>query len=448
MRFKRSGRRGVALTALAAASLLFAAGCQAGSLGSSDEGAGGEAGAVELTWLTGSTDTEVASANAVIEAFKAANPNITIKHDTRPGGSEGDNLVKTRLATGEMADVFVYNNGSLLQAIKPEQNLTPLDDQPWASTLEQTFVDSTKAADGKLYGGPWGTVQGGAILYHIPTYEKLGLEIPQTWDEFMKNNDEVKKAGIEPVIQSYGETWTSQLFVLGDYHNVEAQVPDFAAKYTAGEAKYANTPAALAGFQHIQQVRDAGYLSKDFASAELNDGIKAIAEGKGAHYPQLGGVSANIENVAPGKSKDVGFFPIPGNNAADFGMTIWPGNGLYIPKTVEGEKLDAAKKFVEFATSQPGCDAYAKGTPPTGPFLTSNCELPADVSQVAKDTQTYLESDKASPALEFKSPIKGPALEQICIQVGTGQVTAEEGAALYDEDVKKQAQQLGLPGWE
>jgi raffinose/stachyose/melibiose transport system substrate-binding protein len=448
MRFNKKAGRGASLVALATASMLFAAGCSAGSLGSSDEGAGGEAGAVEITFLGGATDTEVASSKAIIEAFQAANPNITVKHDTRPGGSEGDNLVKTRLATGEMAEVFNYNNGSLLQAIKPEQNLVPMDDQPWASTLDKTFVDSTKAADGKLYGGPWGTVQGGAILYHMPTYEKLGLEIPETWDEFMKNNEAIKKAGIAPVIQSYGETWTSQLFVLGDYHNVEAQVPDFAAKYTAGETKYANTPAALAGFQHIQQVEEAGFLNKDFASAELNDGIKAVAEGKGAHYPQLGGVSANIENVAPGKSKDVGFFPIPGTDAASFGMTVWPGNGLYIPKTVEGEKLDAAKRFVEFVTTQPGCDAYAKGTPPSGPFLTTNCKLPADVTQVAKDTQSYLEAGKASPALEFKSPIKGPALEQICIQVGTGQATAEEGAALYDADVKKQAQQLGLPGWE
>jgi raffinose/stachyose/melibiose transport system substrate-binding protein len=448
MRFSKTGRRSSAFAALATAGMLFAAGCSAGDLGSSEEGAGGEAGAVTLTFLTGSTDTEVASAKAIIDAFKAANPNITITHDTRPGGSDGDNLVKTRLSTGEMADVFVYNNGSLLQAIKPEQNLTPMDDQPWVSSLDQTFVDSTKAADGKLYGGPWGTVQGGGVLYHIPTYEKLGLEIPQTWDQFMQNNEEIKKAGIDPVIQSYGETWTSQLFVLGDYHNVEAQVPDFAAQYTAGKMKYATTPAALEGFKHIQQVQEGGHLNKNYRSAELNDGIKMVAEGQGVHYPQLGGVTANIENVAPGKSNDVGFFPLPGNDPATFGLTVWPGNGLYIPKTVEGEKLDAAKKFVEFMTTQQGCDAYASGTPPTGPFLTKNCKLPADVSQAAKDTQSYIDSGKASPALEFKSPIKGPALEQICIQVGTGQVSAEKGAALYDEDVKKQAQQLGLPGWE
>jgi raffinose/stachyose/melibiose transport system substrate-binding protein len=447
MRFSKNGRRGVALTALAAATTLFAAGCSAGSLGSSS--GEGSAGATEITFLTGATDTDVASAKAVIDAFTAANPNITIKTDTRPGGSEGDNLVKTRLATGDMSEVFIYNNGSLLQAIKPEQNLTPLDDQPWAGQLDQTFADSSKGSDGKLYGGPYGTAFGGGVLYNIPVYKKLGLEIPKTWDEFMKNNETIKKAGIDPVEQTYGETWTSQLFVLGDYHNVEAAVPDFAAKYTAGELKYATTPAALAGFQHIQDVKDAGYFNKDFASAKLNDGVKAVATGTAAHYPQLGATANNIENVSPGKSNDVGFFALPGPDAATNGMTVWPGTAaMYIPKTVEGDKLEAAKKFIAFAATQEGCDAYSSGSPPQGPYLSKACQLPAEVSQVAKDTQAYFDSGKASPALEFKSPIKGPALEQICIQVGTGQVDAKKGAELYDQDVKKQAQQLGLPGWE
>ncbi|HEX6760537.1 MAG TPA: ABC transporter substrate-binding protein [Propionibacteriaceae bacterium] len=447
MRFSMAGRRGVALMALAAASTLFAAGCSAGSLGSA--GGEGAAGATEITFLTGATDTDVASAKAVIDAFTAANPNITIKTDTRPGGSEGDNLVKTRLATGDMSEVFIYNNGSLLQAIKPEQNLTPLDDQPWAGQLDETFADSSKGSDGKLYGGPYGTAFGGGVLYNIPVYKKLGLEIPKTWDEFMKNNETIKKAGIDPVEQTYGETWTSQLFVLGDYHNVEAQVPDFAAKYTAGELKYATTPAALAGFQHIQDVKDAGYFNKDFASAKLNDGVKAVATGTAAHYPQLGATANNIENVSPGKSNDVGFFALPGSDAATNGMTVWPGTAaMYIPKTVEGDKLEAAKKFIAFAATQEGCDAYSTGSPPQGPYLSKACKLPAEVSQVAKDTQAYFDSGKSGPALEFKSPIKGPALEQICIQVGTGQVDAKKGAELYDQDVKKQAQQLGLPGWE
>ena len=448
MKFHRSGRRSAALVALATASTLVAAGCSAGSLGSSS--GEGSAGATTITFLTGATDNEVAGAKAVIEAFQAANPNIKVTHETRPGGSEGDNLVKTRLATGEMSDVFIYNNGSLLQAIKPEQNLIPLDDQAWAGQLDELFAASSKGSDGKLYGGPWGTAFGGGVLYNIPVYQKLGLEVPTTWDEFMANNKKIKEAGgVAPVEQTYAETWTSQLFVLGDYYNVEAAVPNFAADYTANKVKYATTPEALAGFEHIQEVKDAGYFNKDFASAKLNDGVKAIATGEAAHYPQLGGTAANIENVAPGKSKDVGFFALPGDDASKNGLTVWPGtSAMYIPKSVEGDKLDAAKKLVEFATTQQGCDAYIKGNPPQGPFLSKACQLPAEVSQVAKDTQAYFESGKAGPALEFKSPIKGPALEQICIQVGTGQVDGKKGAELYDQDVKKQAQQLGLPGWD
>ncbi len=125
-----------------AGALLFA-GCSAGSLGSSDGGA--SAGATTITFLHGAETADVASAAALVKAFTAANPNITIKEETRPGGSEGDNLVKTKLATGDMSDVFIYNNGSLLQALKPEQNLTPLDDQPWVGQLDRTFADRPRA---------------------------------------------------------------------------------------------------------------------------------------------------------------------------------------------------------------------------------------------------------------------------------------------------------------
>ena len=122
---------------------------------------------------------------------------------------------------------------------------------------------------------PGGTAFGGGVLYNKPVYKKLGLKVPKTWAEFMANNDAIKKAGgIDPVEPTYGDTWTSQLPVLADYANVEAAVPDFAAQYTAGKAKYATTPAALAGFQHIQQLHEGGYFNKDFASAKFNDGLK------------------------------------------------------------------------------------------------------------------------------------------------------------------------------
>ena len=43
------------------------------------------------------------------------------------------------------------------------------------------------------------------------------------------------------------------------------QNPDFAQQYTDNQAKYATTPAALAGFERLQQLNEAGDLNKDYA---------------------------------------------------------------------------------------------------------------------------------------------------------------------------------------
>jgi len=44
--------------------------------------------------------------------------------------------------------------------------------------------------------------------------------------------------------------------------------------------------------------------------------------------------------------------------------------------------------------------------------------------------------------------VKGPNLEKITVEVASGQKDAKDAASSYDEDVKKEAQQLGLPGWD
>src|SRR4029077_4816445 len=139
-----------------------------------------------------------------------------------------------RLSTGDMADVFEYNSGSLFQAIGPEANLTPVTDEPWVADLDDTFKKVVSAGD-NVYGSPWQNITGGGIFYNIPLYKKLGLEVPKTWDEFMANNEKIKAEGVAPVEQTFGDTWTSQIFVLADYHNVEAANPGWAEKYTNNE---------------------------------------------------------------------------------------------------------------------------------------------------------------------------------------------------------------------
>ncbi len=433
----------ITLAVLAAATLALSA-CSAGSLGDSEDQGGGE---VALSFLTDNQQETVKIAEQLAKDFTAKNPDITVDVETRPQGTEGDNIVKTRLSTGDMTDVFQYNSGSLFQALAPQKNMAEVTGEAFVGRLDDNFK-TTVTADNKVYGSPFGNFMAGAMLYNKDVYAKAGLQVPKTWDEFMANNAKLKAAGVDPVIQTYGDTWTSQLFILGDYHNVEAAVPGWAEQYTKNQAKYATTPAAKAGFDHLQQVHDAGFINKDFASAKLTDGLNKLAKGQGAQYPILSAMVSQLIADNPGSENKIGLFAIPGADAAKNGLTVWSPSAVYIPSSVTGAKLDAAKKFLDFIASPEGCASQAAATLPTGPFAVQGCTLPPSVPQAVKDMQTYIDTDGASSlALEFLSPVKGPALEQICVEVGSGIRKADAAAKLYDEDVRKQAQQLGLEGW-
>lgn len=401
---------------------------------------------VTLTYLIPSGADGVAVAEELVKSFEAANPDINIEIETRPGGSEGDNLVKTRLATNSMADVFRYNSGSLFQAINPQQFLVDLTNEPWQADVQDSFKQVVTATDGTVRGAPMGAAMGGGIYYNKAIYAELGLSIPTTWAEFMANNEKIKAAGKVAVIQTYGDTWTSQLFVLADYYNVSAAEPDFATNYTAGTAKFATDPVAQRGFDKLQETYDAGYFNEDFGAAKYDDGLRMVASGEGAHYPMLTFATTAIVASYPDLIDNVGFFAQPGDDAAKNGLTVWMPDGIYIPTTTSN--LDAAKKFVAFVASVEGCEAQTRAGGASGPYLVNGCTLPADVPPAVTDMLPYFaEGGQNGPALEFLSPIKGPALEQITVEVGSGIRPAADGAALYDEDVRKQAQQLGLPGW-
>jgi len=401
---------------------------------------------VTLSYLIPSGPDGEAVAAELETAFEAANPDIDIQIETRPGGSEGDNLIKTRLATGTMSDVFRYNSGSLFQAINPSQYLVDLTNEPWQADVQESFKQVVTAPDGTVRGAPMGAAMGGGIYYNKAIYEELGLSIPKTWAEFMANNQKIKDAGKVAVIQTYGDTWTSQLFVLADYYNVAAAEPDFAANYTAGTAKFATDPLAQRGFDKLQETFDAGYFNEDFGAAKYDDGIRMVAEGEGAHYPMLTFATTAIAASYPESLDNVGFFAQPGDDAASNGLTVWMPDGIYIPTTTTN--LEAAKKFVAFVASVEGCEAQSRAGGASGPYLVNGCTLPDDVPPAVTDMLPYFaEGGQNGPALEFLSPIKGPALEQITVEVGSGIRPAADGAALYDEDVRKQAQQLGLPGW-
>ena len=300
---------------------------------------------VKLTYMIGNVEATQASARALAEAYTALHSNVTFEFETVPSGTEGDNIVKTRLATGDMTDIFWYNSGSLLQALNPTQSLVDISGEPFIANITDSFLPTVSAGTA-IFGVPSGTAMGGGVLYNKKVFAANGLTVPKTWAEFAANNDKLKAAGIPALGATFGadSTWTSQLLVLADYCNVEAAVPGFAEKYTANQAHYSDTPAAAKGFERLQEAFDKGWWQKDFGAAKFDDGLNLLAEGKIAQYPMLTFALSTIATNSPDAIADIGFFGQPGDDAAKNCATIWMPSATYIAKT--SKNIDEAKKFL------------------------------------------------------------------------------------------------------
>ncbi|MDN4522970.1 ABC transporter substrate-binding protein [Fictibacillus fluitans] len=370
--------------------------------------------------------------------------NIKTEISTRPGGTEGDNVVKTRLATGDMDDLVFYNSGSLLQALNPAQNFVDLTNEPYMKDITNTFK-KTVTVNKKIYGIPGGSSRVGGWLYNKKVYKKLGLSVPKTWKELMANNKKIKAAGKTAVIGTYKDDWTSQLIYLADNYNVMQKDPEFPKKYTEHKATISNSPAALRSFEKLEEVYKKGYMNKDFLATTYDNGLKMLAEGKGAHYPMLSSALTVLNKNYPDKMKDIGIFPQPGDSKNSNGFTTWMPSAFYINKN--GSNVEAAKKWVKFFVSSEGLKIFASKDKPEGPFVVKNAKVPKSSYPAVKEMLPYFDSGKTGLALEFISPVKGPSLPQITTEVGSGNKTAKAGAAAYDKDVEKQAKQLGLSGW-
>ena len=403
------------------------------------------ANAEEKTTLTllidNTTNTQgiEAAAAAIEEAL-----GIALEIEVRPGGAEGENVVRTRLAAGEMADLCYFNSGSLLSSLNPAVNFVDLTDMPYMDTFDEAYK-ITVTVDGRVYGVPSGSSFCGAWLYNKALYAELGLSVPHTWDELMANCEAIKAAGKTAVIASFADDWSSQLILLSDFYNVQRKDPAFAENFNSNKDKYATNEHAFAAFAKMAEVFEKGYLNDDYNANTYDYSLQMLVNGDGAHYPMLTNALSNIEkNYGSEAVENIGVFGQPGDDPDDHGITVWLPNSIYVNKN--GANVEKALEWVEYFVSPAGTAAYSAAVKAEGPYVIKGVEI-VDAYAGVSEMLPYFDAGRTAPALEFITSVKGPNSPQICIECMGGLRSPEECAVEYDNDVEKQAKQLGLPGW-
>lgn len=154
------------LAGVMAASVLFSGSTAAGmgTVQAAENGGEKEYSGVTLTLMT-TNENVLDGLNAVIAAAEEKY-GFEIELDiTGSGGEDYNNLVKTRLASGDMDDLLLYNSGALFKQLNPAQYFVDISsDKELMERLDETFVE-TVSADGATYGVPFSSSQAGCILW-------------------------------------------------------------------------------------------------------------------------------------------------------------------------------------------------------------------------------------------------------------------------------------------
>ncbi|PSK96401.1 multiple sugar transport system substrate-binding protein [Haloactinopolyspora alba] len=401
LRSRAQRRRAVSVVALAAMTFVAAA-CG----GDSGQGDGDE---ITIT-LSGPNqwNNDPASFGPawedLVARFEKEEPGINVETTVLPLAEFGQTL-STQLSAGTAPELVFKQVPH-----EPEQvhSLNEYLEQPnpyvegnekWLDLFNQDYFGpkSTRARNvkGDYEFIPFNLVIVG-LYYNADILAEAGVEAPiETYGEFMDACEDIKDAGYVPLSmdQSHlGQGWTYNMIAPMLFHKYADELNQFGANNEPGTALQLSSKslakAILTGEfdpKDTPEVAESLRLLKEVFDKCATPNWSGISGGASfvGHDDFVGGRAAIAygTNFAAPNLKEVdwewGTMPFPTitkqdsefatGQPAQFGAGVG-GTNYMIPATTEGEKLDAAIKFLQFATSpehgQPWLDASG-GIPAT-----------------------------------------------------------------------------------
>ena len=352
------GRRFLSAAALASVTALALSAC--GGASPSSAPVAEESGPVDITLATpaytgGGTGNPYL---ALIDAFKAKNPNITVKLVESPNDQHGQTM-RTQLQAGNAPDLFYVTagrgNNQSFAALAEAGYLQELTDQKWAADAIPASAKNLYYDNDALFAVP-ADLAPITELENTGVLKDLGLKPATTLDEVIGQCKTVRAAGksLFAVAGTSGANTGLQAMQLAA-SLVYAKDPEWDAKREKKETTFANSDWKKV-LEQIVAFKDAGCYQDGAAGAGFDQLFPSVAQGKvAAVFAPAGAVAALRAQVKDG-SFDVAV--IPGETAEDTRLIASPGNALAI--NAAGKHKGSAMKFLEFLAQPANQDALAK----------------------------------------------------------------------------------------
>jgi len=308
--------------------------------------------AVELTLWAPPSFTPTAGLPAVADAyadlyerFQAENPDITLKFEILPNGTEALQQILTAATAGNLPDVAVLD-GFWIARLVQTGKLQPLDELWSAEARGAIYPQAVDAVtvDGEVYAA-WFHNAWRGLFYRKSVMDELGyLEPPKNWDEFLAFGDKAKAAGKSAVMLPGSGTELTALHMLSMYWGLGGDLVDETGKPVFFDGE--NRAALEQVYALYRELTEKGLMPLDVATMDETATRPFFYSGETASVAQSSSAVTQMYSDVPDLKGDLGAYsyPLPGGAAASPILVGWT-YGIF----AEGaEHKAAAWKFVDF----------------------------------------------------------------------------------------------------
>lgn len=232
---------------------------------------------ITLTVMTNIVGETAKLLQDIANKFMEENQNIKI--DFSAPGADYENIMKMKMASDELPDVFATHGWA---KIRYGNYLADLKDEEWASKLDAAIRPAVTDETGKVYALPMDQDKGGPV-YNASVLQEYGIEVPETWDELLAAAEIIKTksdGAVVPIHIGGADAWPIGQFF--DFYATSFFISpeqNFAEQFIDGSFDW-NEFDVLP--QMLLDLQQKGYLNKDVLTAKYSDSVKAFAEGKTA----------------------------------------------------------------------------------------------------------------------------------------------------------------------
>ncbi|MNO34213.1 Multiple sugar-binding protein precursor [compost metagenome] len=363
------------------------------------------------------------------------------------GGEQGETILKTKIATDDLPDLLQnYGPKWIDQNANALEKLVDLGTpESISSDYDESSLDGAYKYKGKYYAVPVGSTTLMGVFYNKQVFEKLSLEIPTTWDEFLQVCETIKQAGITPVYYSGKDSWTLQTVphfgFSQDIVKSGKTFTEFWEGMNTNKKHYAELTHFIGTIEKSKELIDKGYVNSSFMSDSYDAAQQAVAEGTAAMHVNGSWFIGEIIKKFPDKVDGIGAFafPLDGDNY----VNISPPSSLSV--TTSAKDVELAKKAADYIASAEAQQVYANAEP--GIYL--NKKVSVELSPGIEDLNKELQAGKGILHWQGNGELYSyGAFDKFMQDYYVGGKTAQQVAEALDSETAKNAKAKGDTNWK